>query len=109
MHFEFELSALRHLEIEAKEGQLCRATSWPRVERADQPSHLSNVVSGGFAIVRMAEPQAVAHESGSRRVLYQGERLALVRECLQLPDSVWVVRVSFLVYVAPGHGTGCGI
>jgi hypothetical protein len=71
VHFQFELSALRHLGIEAKEGELCRATSWPRVERADHPSHLANVMSGGFAIVRMAEPEAVAHESGSRRVLYQ--------------------------------------
>jgi hypothetical protein len=32
-----------------------------------------------------------------------------VRDCRQLPDSVWAARVSFLVYVAPDHGTGCGI
>jgi hypothetical protein len=108
---DFELGSIAHLGVEAKEDEVCRATSWPVVVRANRPTHLARVDRGGFVIVRRSEPTGVSHPSGSLQVLYKEERLAVVRQCLELrlPSPVWIAQVCFLDHITNDEASGCSV
>jgi hypothetical protein len=106
-----DLSSIHHL-VEVKEDAPAQVTSWAGIQRQERPSHLASVYVGGFVVARGAEPTGMSHPSASRHVMLAEERLAIVRQCLELDlgsSTMWVVQVVPLAFVGNDDRSGCTV